>query len=735
MPALTHPPAAATHPFSPHFFGDAPMKRLLVRASAPAGLLIAAVFALVQAHRAQPAAMAQERQPAPSSSKKKSKSKSTTKKPISAAKPATANDRYADRYADRSLDAAESGTARVVADFDDEVPEAGPDLFPRGSDAVTPPHDRTADGDPFSRQLADEGAEDNRMERADSVDPERERGYTPGSVSRKKPLVSHQGTAGGAAKKRTPPAVARRTEPKTDDRADRYSQRMVDAFGAEPEPESAANPGRSTGMPAHRDPFGDGLQTSAGGRQPLVGHGRPGMQQLEGPQAPSLVLEKAAPEEIQVGKLAIFAVRVQNVGTIAAQSVEIHDVIPQGTHLVDTRPAAQTVDGRVIWKVGTIKAGDEAIVEMELMPVAEGEIGSVATVHFAGEASARTRCTRPQLSMDVSIPEQVLIGEEVKMTIKVANPGTGTATGIVISETIPEQLEHPAGSELEYEVGDLKPGESRQIELSMNTVKAGSVVNILLARADGQLQAQQQSSFTVVAPQLELSVQGPKKRYLERQANYTVTVSNPGTAPAKEVQLVTHLPKGLKFVGANNSGEFDPVTNTVHWVLEELPAKETGQVTLTTLPVEPGDQLLKIESVAERGLAAEQEEVVSVEGVAAILFQLADLADPIEVGGETTYEIRVVNQGSKTATNVELLAIFPPQLKPRSAHGPTRDSLKGQEVRFQPLGRLPPKEEKTYQIRAQGLEPGDLRVQVQLLTDEMQTPVTKEESTRVYADE
>jgi hypothetical protein len=33
------------------------------------------------------------------------------------------------------------------------------------------------------------------------------------------------------------------------------------------------------------------------------------------------------------------------------------------------------------------------------------------------------------------------------------------------------------------------------------------------------------------------------------------------------------------------------------------------------------------------------------------------------------------------------------------------------------------------------LAAGDLRVQVQLKTDEMQTPVTKEESTHVYADE
>ena len=37
--------------------------------------------------------------------------------------------------------------------------------------------------------------------------------------------------------------------------------------------------------------------------------------------------------------------------------------------------------------------------------------------------------------------------------------------------------------------------------------------------------------------------------------------------------------------------------------------------------------------------------------------------------------------------------------------------------------------------RALKIRPGDLRTRVLLLTNEMQTPVTKEESTRVYSDE
>ncbi len=40
-----------------------------------------------------------------------------------------------------------------------------------------------------------------------------------------------------------------------------------------------------------------------------------------------------------------------------------------------------------------------------------------------------------------------------------------------------------------------------------------------------------------------------------------------------------------------------------------------------------------------------------VDGLAAIMFEVKDLEDPIEVGGETGYEVRVVNQGTKAATN------------------------------------------------------------------------------------
>jgi uncharacterized repeat protein (TIGR01451 family) len=248
------------------------------------------------------------------------------------------------------------------------------------------------------------------------------------------------------------------------------------------------------------------------------------------------------------------------------------------------------------------------------------------------------------------------------------------------------------------------------------------------------LQADQRTPLTVVAPALDVTMEGPRRRFLERQAVYTLWVSNPGTASAEDVELIANLPPGMEFVAANNAGQYDPKSRTVQWLLEELPANQKGSVTLTMLPVEAGEQRLRVAGTAKNGLAAEKQESVLIEGAAAILFQVADLADPVEVGGETTYEIRVANRGSKAASNVQLVAMLPPEAKPVGAEGPTRFEFSGQQVRFQPLPRLQPKAETIYRVRVQCLAVGDLRMRALLTTDDIQTPITKEEATRVYAD-
>ncbi|MGA2254444.1 MAG: hypothetical protein ABSG53_07275 [Thermoguttaceae bacterium] len=519
--------------------------------------------------------------------------------------------------------------------------------------------------------------------------------------------------------------------------ADRY------AVPAQPLFSGAANSGPRLNSPDPRNTYLPGstrnaVPEDAAGTSVENGTGQPGSQQLEGPQSPQVVVQKIAPAEIQVGRPAVLRVVVRNTGTVAASEVEIHDQVPRGTHLLGTTPpASQGARGELVWSLGTLKPGAGTTVEMQIMPAEEGEVGSIATVRFQADATARSKVTRPKLVVETSGANRVLVGDDTTLTFTVSNPGSGVATGVVLAEHIPAGLKHPGGSELEYTVGDLKPGESRQLRLPLKAAKPGTIANLVTARADANLRAEHRFNLEVTSPQLDVALAGPKRRYLEREATYQLSVSNPGTAPAQQVELVAYLPQGLKFVNANNAGRYDEGTRAVYWRLEELPVNQHGTVELVTMPVEPGQFSIKVHGAAQRGLAVEKEQPVLVEGLAAVLFQLSHTRDPVEIGGETTYEITVANQGSKASSNVQMSILFPGELKPLAAEGPTRYTIdiENNKVVFETLPQLAPKSVAAFRVRARGVRAGDLRVRCQLMTDELQRPIVKEESTRVYADE
>jgi uncharacterized repeat protein (TIGR01451 family) len=321
--------------------------------------------------------------------------------------------------------------------------------------------------------------------------------------------------------------------------------------------------------------------TSEAGRTDMSrtgeGTGKPGAKHLDGPQAPQLTIQKTAPPEIQVGRPATFQIRLKNTGPVVAHAVELRDAVPKGTRLINTSPRANPgVRGELVWQLGSLKPGDEVSVEVQLMPIEEGEIGSPATVSFSADASVRTVATKPQLAIKLVAPAKVLIGDEVTLAITVSNTGSGVARKVVLDEHVPPGLQFPDGPDLINDIGDLKPGESRQLELKLKAVQPGVVTNVLVARADVNAKTEDRWDLEVLSPQLELGVEGPKRRFLDREASYIVSVANPGTAPAKQVALMAQLPPGLKFVRTNNSGQYDEATRSVHWLLEELPIKDKG---------------------------------------------------------------------------------------------------------------------------------------------------------------
>ena len=460
---------------------------------------------------------------------------------------------------------------------------------------------------------------------------------------------------------------------------------------------------------------------------------QPGDRRLEGAQAPSVVIHKRAPGEVKVGKAAEFVIHVQNVGSAEALNVRVFDQVPAGMRFKDATPQPQSDGkGQLVWQLGALAAGEERTVTMDLIPVEEGELGSVARVTFETAASVRTMSTRPELKIVQNAPKSVLVGQQLEIEVEVSNPGTGAATGVMMQEDVPENLEHPRGRELDNLIGTLRPGEVRRQMLRLRAVSPGLVRNTIFLRGDDGMETQHSVDVQVVSPQLQVALVGPGRRFLERQATYNLDIANSGTAPATNVRITAFLDRGFTFVSTGKAGQYDPSRHAVYWQLEDLPVGSRGQVPLTLLPVQEGARSIQLEAKADLGILAKNEHNVDVESLAELTFSVADSADPIEVGTDTVYEIKVANHGSRPDSNVKVQVQLPPGIELLDAED-AQSNGRGLVV-FRPRATLGANSEMVYRIKARGVRDGRHKIEAIVMSDQSTVPVTKEESTMVYDD-
>ncbi|MCL2622854.1 MAG: hypothetical protein FWD31_04220 [Planctomycetaceae bacterium] len=467
------------------------------------------------------------------------------------------------------------------------------------------------------------------------------------------------------------------------------------------------------------------------------GTGVPGSGELAGAQIPQLVIEKIMPRETLINDPVTIRFNIRNTGSSKAKNVVLTDRLPKGARFVEAGvSASRTTNGDISWQLGDIGVNEERNVEMTLIPTAEGEIGSVATATFSVEASASTRVTKPALLLEVAtVGDEHLVGGDLVLDILISNPGTGVARNITLEEFVPDGLSHPKGKKLSSDFGHLNPNESKQLRLTLKCERAGEMTNYLIAKGDNDLIAESKLPIVVLAPALTLAIDGPKNRYLERRATYELQVGNPGSATTREIILIAKLPKGIDFVNTDSMGAYDPETHTVHWMLDTLPSRQSGKIELVTLPRAIGEYKIEFIGRALGDLQAGASLDVSVDGIASLGFEILNKVDPVELGREAVYEIRIFNRGTKPSSNISLRLQLPDDMRFVAAEGPTQHRITGSAIDFGNLFQLAPREEKTYLVRAQCLAVGDQRVIVQVQSDEMERPVTKEENTNVYGDE
>jgi uncharacterized repeat protein (TIGR01451 family) len=457
-------------------------------------------------------------------------------------------------------------------------------------------------------------------------------------------------------------------------------------------------------------------------------------QNASGPQNPALYLEKVGPALVALGKPIAYEIIARNTGSVTLCNLHVEDEFPSGAHLVGAEPRPDVRGEQPVWNLGNLEPGAERRIKVEMQPSGEGDQLTRATATFSVSSAVVTHVTRPKLTLTQAGPEAAQVGDPVLFQIQVSNVGTGAAAGVVLHEHLPTGLWHEQGSNIDADIGTVGPGETRSVVLQVKATSAGRQLVEAMVTGEYGLQTAAQSMVVVCEPLLTMQQTAPRRRLLGRPTEFSIEVANPGNAPATNVQVVDALPEGLECVGVSEGGSLDAATRSVVWKIPALGPGQRSIMTFKATPRSAGDLVCRAVARADRALEARADTSVHAEGIAALLLEVVDLDDPIEVGGETTYEIRVLNQGTSASTGIRVIATVPDGMGLKDASGPTGHKVQGQQVAFEAMAKLAPKADIIYRVKVIGQQPGDLRFKVELSSDDLSQPVHEEQSTKVYRD-
>ncbi|WP_437223536.1 hypothetical protein SH661x_003255 [Planctomicrobium sp. SH661] len=450
--------------------------------------------------------------------------------------------------------------------------------------------------------------------------------------------------------------------------------------------------------------------------------------------APAVTVEWRKQSDLNVGQECICHLIVKNAGQTAAKDLEVHAHFPESVRLVNAKPAPANSDRFLGWKVDELKAGEERTIEITMIPLQRGDINTRADVRFSGTANGSFAVAEPMLEINVEGPKQVLIGESAAQIVTVSNPGTGIASRVQIEAVVPEGLEHARGQRLQMDLGSLNPGESRSVRLALAAAKGGHHHLTVNARAESGLARAATSEVMVIAPSLTANIQGPGLRYLGRQANFVMSVSNDGEAATDNVQMRYKMPSGFDFVSADRGAQFDPASGLVTWFVGRLERGQKSEIKVTLLARQSGEFKHLARASSEHGAIADAEFMTTIEGTSSLAVQVKDLEDPVEVGSEMAYEIRVRNEGSAAAKGATLTCELADGMTLISAEGPTDFLSEGNTVVFRSLPEVGAGQTVLFKVKVKASAPGSLRFRAHLSSESVSEPLTAEEMTKFYGE-
>ncbi len=450
--------------------------------------------------------------------------------------------------------------------------------------------------------------------------------------------------------------------------------------------------------------------------------------------APQLSLTKSAPATARIGDTFSYDMQVGNPSNTYASNVMVTDDLPDGLEYVSSSPNAQMRGRQLTWSLGSMDPNETRTINVTVKGNYTGKFDNCAIARadlgLEDTACASTVISAPALALSKEAPSEILICDQIPYTITITNTGDASATNVEIRDDFPSGMKTLEGQEgKKFAIGTLNPGESRQVTFNTTVSDTGRYVNTAMASCDLARSNEASAKTMVRQPMLVMTKMGPQQRYLGLPASFEISLTNKGDTAARQVQIVDSLPSGMTFISADQGGTLSG--SDVIWNIGDLAINQTKTVSVKVRV----DKVGTLHNTARAsGVCADAatEVTTAVTGIPAILLECIDTADPILVGENETYIITVTNQGTAEDTNIVIQCMLPAEQEFVSGRGPTDIKAEGRKVWFAPLSRLAPKDKATFHVVVRGNRTGDVRFGVKLTSDQMTSPASETESTRIY---
>ena len=402
-------------------------------------------------------------------------------------------------------------------------------------------------------------------------------------------------------------------------------------------------------------------------------------------------------EPVNVGELLTYTVTVGNRGMIEVVDNLLLVTVPEGTTFVSATEGGILSEGKVQWTLGSLGAGDSArqqfTVEVDAGAIdgdvllSEAELRDKISQEIRSKASSST-VVRSEVLGTLTMtanPDPVRPGEWIYYTLTVSNPGVVILTNVMLQDHVPlwvrmdEDTSVPrgacsvshyadvcySGEKMTWTLGDLAPGESREVivpaAVNGDVVDGTLIENRAHISYDG-LPAPVTAQLAVIVKStasLDLSVVADHEPVaVGEQLTYTLKVGNRGTVEVVDNILQVTLPEGTTFVSATGSGIL--TEGKVQWTLGSLGVGEITQREFTVEVnggAENGDILLseaEFRGIAGLEIRSRASVTTAVRSGVPVTLEMTANPDPVRPTERVYYTLTVLNRGDVALTNVTL---------------------------------------------------------------------------------